>query len=112
MSFDIEDIVNDIEFPAYQLIGTFTSSNGASTSVSSVGTIDFSILAGFQNITSFQFSMPLGVAGSCEVAGQNCSTMVFDNVEFSEASVVPVPATVWFFGSALLGLAGFVKRKA
>jgi len=112
ISFDIEAILLDLEFPNYDLIGTFTSSNGATTTTSSVGTVSFSSLAGFQNTTSFQFDMPLGVAGSCEVAGQNCSTMVFDNVQFRAASAVPVPAAVWLFGSGLLGLAGLSRRKA
>ena len=31
---------------------------------------------------------------------------------YQKTSVVPVPAAVWLFGSALLGLAGFARRKA
>ena len=31
---------------------------------------------------------------------------------FNEVSTVPIPATVWLFGSALLGLAGIGTRKA
>ncbi len=112
IAFDIEDIRLDDEFPGYNLVGTFTSSKGASLDVSSIGTVNFSTLAGFQNITSFTFSMPLGVGGSCEIAGQNCSTMVFDNIQFREASVVPVPAAAWLFGSGLLGLIGIARRKA
>ena len=32
----------------------------------------------------------------------------FDNVS---VSAVPVPAAVWLFGSGLIGLAGFARRK-
>ena len=32
-------------------------------------------------------------------------------IETPEASHVPVPAAVWFFGSAVLTLAGFRRRK-
>jgi len=28
-----------------------------------------------------------------------------------QASVVPIPATVWLFGSGLLGLVGIARRK-
>lgn len=44
-------------------------------------------------------------------------TMGFEDDEFITAvntpsmSVVPVPAAVWLFGTALLGLAGFTRRK-
>ncbi len=31
---------------------------------------------------------------------------------FTRASEVPVPATVWLFGTALIGLVGFSKRKS
>ena len=113
LSFDIEEFLIDPEFPDYELIGTFTSSSGAVANASSVGTIDFSILPGFQNITWFQFSAPLGVAGSCAVAGENCSTIVFDNIEFQEAVVVtPLPTAAWLFGTALLGFLGFLRKSS
>jgi hypothetical protein len=31
--------------------------------------------------------------------------------KFTQVSAVPVPATIWLFGSALAGLVGFVRRK-
>ncbi len=38
---------------------------------------------------------------------------VFDNVVINNApSAVPVPAAVWLFGTGILGLIGFSKRKA
>jgi hypothetical protein len=35
---------------------------------------------------------------------------VIDNIVF-EAAVVPIPASVWLFGSGLLGLVGMARRK-
>jgi hypothetical protein len=37
----------------------------------------------------------------------------FDDLQFNEAlpSAVPIPATVWLFGTALIGLIGFGKRR-
>ncbi len=34
-----------------------------------------------------------------------------DDLDLTKVSSVPVPAAVWLFGSALLGLIGFTKRK-
>ena len=33
------------------------------------------------------------------------------NIDFQAASPVPVPAAVWLFGSGLIGLVGFARRK-
>ena len=55
----------------------------------------------------FLISAPCGAAAGC------VSDYYIDNisVEFGEATVVPVPAAAWLFGSALLGLVGMSKRK-
>lgn len=34
-----------------------------------------------------------------------------DRIVFANATVVPVPAAVWLFGSGLIGLVGFARRK-
>jgi hypothetical protein len=34
-----------------------------------------------------------------------------DAVVFETAAVVPLPASVWLFGTALIGLVGFSKRR-
>ena len=34
-----------------------------------------------------------------------------DNVRADAASAVPVPAAIWLFGTALIGMVGFGKRK-
>jgi hypothetical protein len=38
------------------------------------------------------------------------SEIAFDNVQLT-VSAVPVPAAVWLFGTALVGLTGFAKRR-
>jgi len=38
------------------------------------------------------------------------SEVAFDKVQLT-VSAVPVPAAVWLFGSALIGLVGFSKRR-
>ncbi len=110
LSFDIEGIFIDADYPSYTLLGTFTSSSGAIFTSSSVGSIDFSILSGFQNITSFKLSMPVGVTTDCDIVGANCSTMVFDNIRFQEASVIPIPAAVWLFASGLFAFIAAARK--
>jgi hypothetical protein len=46
--------------------------------------------------------------------GATLSSDLFVYASFSPAAVsaVPVPPTVWLFGSALIGLVGFSKRKS
>lgn len=59
---------------------------------------------------------PLGIAGSPMVAGPwegfNNSLDITDlTIVSNTPSVVPVPAAVWLFGSGLIGLFGFAKRR-
>jgi hypothetical protein len=51
-------------------------------------------------------SLSLGVNGSFP---DSTSTAYFDNL--SVVSSVPVPAAIWLFGTALIGLVGFSKRR-
>ena len=46
-----------------------------------------------------------------DVPSGNNSSVDFDNVMLEYISPVPVPAAVWLFGSALLGLGGFNMRR-
>ena len=48
-----------------------------------------------------------GHDGKCKKSG-DC----FSKAYFAGGSPVPVPAAVWLFGSGLLGLLGFVRRKS
>lgn len=43
--------------------------------------------------------------------GGNSDNVGLDNIQFSQISVVPVPAAAWLFGSGLLGLIGVARRK-
>lgn len=52
--------------------------------------------------------------GSGTVATQSVDYSGFtgeNSLVFATATVVPVPAAVWLFGSGLIGLAGFARRK-
>ena len=42
--------------------------------------------------------------------GQNAA-FDFTSITASNASVIPVPAAVWLFGSGLLGLVGVARRR-
>ena len=49
-----------------------------------------------------------------EIVMFNNSTFDFDVIDSGQtiaASVVPIPAAIWLFGTALIGLVGFSKRK-
>jgi hypothetical protein len=53
-----------------------------------------------------------------DIGGSGCSAGAVNNLSFDgigqpvlSSSVVPVPATAWLFGSALIGLAGVARRK-
>ncbi len=66
-----------------------------------LGTIDFSVLAGFSNITSFTITDTANWGNSCwEV----------DWIETATAPI-PEPATILLFGAGLVGLAGCRIRK-
>lgn len=98
------------------LTATFTSSSGATHSITGTGNstptgiIDFTALIGWSNIDWFTFGIPETI-NLCET----CSIVAFDDVTFSEISEVPVPAALPLFGTGLAAL-GFLgwrrKRKA
>ncbi len=69
------------------------------TGDSSVQSLDL-VALGFSNVNTVQLSHPFGWLG-------------IDNLEYGDANLspVPVPAAAWLFGSALLGFAGWSRRK-
>ncbi len=95
---------------------TFSSSAGGSHTIDNTftGTIDFSSITGFANISSFFISAP-HPSINCQFAA--CPQMAFDTFVFDDLtpSSVPVPAALPLFGTGL-ALMGFVgwrrKRKA
>ena len=94
----------------------FTSSNGSTHTVSNPtsGIIDFSVLAGFSNISFFTIDIVNpSFEGNCADAGAICTTFMFDNVTFDRhvpSSNVSAPATLALMSLGLLGLS-FRKRK-
>ncbi len=105
LSFDIEAITLK---DATSITGTLLSSSGSIYIVSAIGTIDFTGLEGWSNISSFSFSVPK-VPGQLDICGQSttdCSGIVFDNV----ITQVPVPTTLILFGSGLIGLIRVGKK--
>ena len=69
--------------------------SATSAPVSALSALDFSFNGGFQ--------------GGCDKAA--CYQLVWA-VHSGDVGAVPVPATIWLFGSGLLGLIGFARRKA
>ena len=50
--------------------------------------------------------------GRIEVIAPGSRVELFDNIAFGAATVVPIPAAVWLFGSGLLGLIGVARKTA
>ena len=60
-------------------------------------------LSGFQNLSSVIFTA---------YGGSSAYSFGIDDITVSDSlSPVPVPAAVWLFGTALVGLFGFGKRR-
>jgi hypothetical protein len=59
-----------------------------------------------QNISGFTLRIFGTLDGRFTSGGYNVS------VEGTDVSSVPVPAAAWLFGSALMGLVGFSRRKS
>lgn len=62
---------------------------------------------GFENILFDEIRISLLAEGTTDLSTKTFFTL--DNLEYVTA--VPVPAAVWLFGSGLLVLAGFARRK-
>lgn len=79
LSIDIEALMLQ---GASSVTGTFSASSGAVAFVSGIGTVDFTALSGWTNITSFNFIMPIQSVMCDQGASVDCSGMVIDNVIF------------------------------
>ncbi len=83
------DMLDDLGFVNILAIASADAQYGpASDDASQIGTFEFTLLKGEINY----------ITGIIDSAGE-------------AASVVPVPAAVWLFGSGLLGLVGIARRK-
>ena len=66
----------------------------------------------------FAYSLEAGINpdafGLETIAGKYSSSPYFGGWFYKTASIspVPIPAALWLFGTALIGLVGFSKRKA
>lgn len=110
----IFDFVNPIDsFGAYflgwqlagqsitaQFLDGSTSSYNMPAGNSAGGTLFFGLTEFGSSITSISY-----FAGSPDT-----DAIGIDDVRYGTASVVPIPAAVWLFGTALIGLVGFSKR--
>jgi hypothetical protein len=110
--------------------GTITSSDfydnnilaanvAASTSVDSFGLINFDVTAlitdWISGVNTLQFIALTGKnhTGADFLHGfhNNSDTLADEGFTYLEVTAVPLPAAVWLFASALIGLAGVARRK-
>lgn len=121
--FDDNDDVtfaNDLVIPlpsavniASDGLGDFTATSTASPNNAITLTTDsWYVLAvsndGGSSWSGDSFAACSSVSQSCTVSFDDGTILSVD----SAVAVVPVPAAVWLFGSGLVGLIGFAKRKA
>jgi hypothetical protein len=111
-AFDLDSLdIEAVNLLAPSLALTITASSGATLvedfTATSAFTIDFTTLPGWSDITWFTMGVPLGNYGCSD--GEDCSAVLFDNVEF-EADV-PEPLTLSLFGAGLVGAVALRRRK-
>ncbi len=103
-SLDVDNIFQTVSGGTFEFIGNLSGGGQVAQQFAadnSLGNETVSLI-GFQNLTS----LILGGAGTLGFA--NIGTV--DNINTS-LNPVPVPAAVWLFGTGLIGLFGFSKRK-
>lgn len=79
--------------------------DGVQQSTFSAATSEDQSTGRFYGFTGILFDKITVAAGGAD-SGYN-----LDNLQFNTASAVPVPAAVWLFGTALIGLVGSSKRR-
>ena len=60
---------------------------------------------------SFDFGSLTGIRSLHLISDSASAATMLDNLSYATTLVVPVPATIWLFGSGILGLMGFARRK-
>ena len=104
-AFDLQSIlVFTPEFPPPDISLTGNLAGGGTVAHTILsGDIDYinpSVMPGsFTNLLSVTLVEPTGYS------------LYFDEILLGEATVVPVPAAIWLFGSGLMGLFGVARRK-
>ena len=101
--------VGDLQGPSFgdtifEIFDSSDTSLGSFNLFDEVGDGAFTYL--FFGVTS---DIPISKLQIAVGAGDN---VVFDDFRFQAVPAVPVPAAVWLFGTALVGLIGFGKRKS
>ena len=71
------------------------------TAMASISNADFAPLI-LDGLLDLSFLTSLTVTDNVTISG---------NISFDEVSAVPVPAAVWLFGTALIGLVGLSRRR-
>ena len=115
------DIWVDFSHDVFEVSGDYLGNLGVGSSVfayDDMGNLLDSVVfsapfAGTTNdvgfIGSFSFSNATAIAELHMLADSASAATLLDNLTFRP---VPVPAAVWLFGSGLLGLIGFARRKS
>ena len=63
----------------------------------------------FQNLDAIQIG-PVSTLGAGGNFG-NAAMALIDNITYQTVAVVPIPAAVWLFGTALIGFVGISRRR-
>lgn len=86
------------------------SFGGFANSLSLMGTLSFTGLSeGLTLLTMADNELPAG--GWYDNSNYDTAFPIYNNASV-EVSAIPVPAAAWLFGSGLIGLIGFARRKA
>ncbi len=100
-------IINEVTFEA------FDSNNDSLGTIVAPGLGDNSFQGGTEEDRFFGVIDPLGISAirifNSAMSGGG-SGIEADHLQYGRLAVVPVPAAVWLFGSALVGL-GWIRRK-
>lgn len=106
LGFDMRNYSSEVTLPGLTIVNgngdiVFSQVNFSVPS-SSAPHLDYD----FNNISAQEISISIDTTG----LGGNSDNIGLDNIQFSQAAVVPVPTAMWLLGSSLVGLLG-VPRK-